>query len=293
MLALGDLIVQRGAPLPVGNADPCEQIRWKDRATPLTISHVAADGTVSHRLRLGTDLVVDVLPDGKIIARHEAELPKASVDHFLADQVFPRLLAHDGAFVVHAGAVRVGSSAMMLMGVSGRGKSTLTASFDRSGFALLGDDAMVVSSLRDRPRIRAVYPSLRLFPDSIDALMPGEPTAGPVAHFTSKERIDVTIDSTIGNEPLPVAAIFTLADAAADRVIAIRPLTAAETCMALVESSFALDPSDTAQARRRLDDASALARAVPAFEIAYPRDYARLPEVRQAILDQVAALVPA
>lgn len=63
--------------------------------------------------------------------------------------------------------------------------------------------------------------------------------------------------------------------------------------MALVESSFALDPVDPDQALGRLNDASALARQVPAFEIAYPRDYARLPEVRQAILDQLAALEPA
>ena len=63
--------------------------------------------------------------------------------------------------------------------------------------------------------------------------------------------------------------------------------------MALVENSFSLDPSDVSEAAKRLDAASAVARNVPMFQITYPRDYARLPEVRAAILGQVATLEPA
>ena len=290
MSALGDCSVERGLAVPAEVPGQREQLRWQDPTTPLNISLVECAGTRFHRLRLGGELVVDVLPNRRIVAHHAPDLANSTVDHFLADQVYPRLLADEGSFVVHAGAVRVGSSAVMIMGHSGRGKSTLTASFDRAGHALLGDDAMVVSSLADRPAVRAVYRSLRLFPDSIDALMPGAATAGPVAHFTTKERIDVAIGGELADAPVRVAAMFALAADTEDGTIAIRTMTAAETCMMLVEGSFALDPSDVDQARRRLDDASALARAVPAFEIAYPREFERLPEVRQAILDQVATL---
>lgn len=152
---------------------------------------------------------------------------------------------------------------------------------------------MVMSMIGDQPAVSAVYPSLRLLPDSIDALMRGTATAGPVAYYTSKERIDVAKDCGVAEAPIPISAIFSIAEPSGDEQIGLRRITVAETCIFLVESSFALDPSDTAQARQRMEQASALARQVPAFEISYPRDYARLPEVRRAILDQVAMLEPA
>jgi hypothetical protein len=176
---------------------------------------------------------------------------------------------------------------MLLVGSSGRGKSTLSASFDQAGFELLGDDAMIMSALETGVGVRAVYPSLRLFPDSIDAVMAGAATAGPIAHYSNKQRIDVAGTRDAELSPLKINALFSIAAPAQDDRIAFRRLSVAEACMTLVENSFALDPVDPVSARGRLRDASALARQVPAFEIAYPRDYARLPDVRQAILNQM------
>jgi hypothetical protein len=266
---------------------------WKDPATDLGIYRVGAPNEGIYRLNFGRDLAVDVSPDGRIITRAAASIPQVTVDHFLADQVFPRLFAHRGDLVVHSGAIRTGRTALMVMGQSGRGKSTLTSSFDQAGFGLLGDDAMVMSSVDTGPRVRPVYPSLRLFPDSIEALMPGAETAGRVAHYSTKERIEVPIAAESDDWPLPVDAIFLIAAPAKDDEISVRRLTRAETCMALVENSFALDPANVTLARGRLEQASAFARNVPGYEITYPRDYARLPEVRQVILDQAAAMEPA
>lgn len=236
---------------------------------------------------MDSELAVDAAIDGPIIVRASPTVPQATIDHFLADQVIPRLLAHTGSFVFHAGAVQLGHAALVFMGRSGRGKSTLVTSFDRAGLGLLGDDAMVLSTLDGVPHVRPVYPSLRLFPDSIEALMPGAATAGPVAHYSDKERIDVEVAGDAGLSPLPVQALFSIAPPSEGTDICIRPLSIADACIMLVESSFSLDPADLALAKNRLREATALATAVPAFEISYPRDYDRLPDVRAAIIDQV------
>lgn len=268
-----------------------ESLRWQDHATELSVSRLwGVDDVI--RLRVSS-LAVDIVPNKTIIVRPQPGLSQVTIDHFLSDQVWPRLLAHEGSFIIHAGAVRVNGGAILLMGESGRGKSTLSASFDRSGVRLLGDDAMVIEATEDGPCVRAVYPSLRLFPDSIEAVIPGEVTAGPMAHYSSKERIDVAVSPDVGPRSLPILAMFAIAEAAEDDRVTITNVSLAASCMALVTNSFALDPSDSGQARDRLRSASALAKAVPAFEIAYPREYARLPEVRQAILNQVAVLEPA
>jgi hypothetical protein len=267
-----------------------QSLCWQDPATPLSVWQVEAFGGSHYRLRFAEDLIVDILPDRTIRVSPRCGLNQSTVDHFLADQVFPRLLAHAGQLVVHAGAISLEDAAVLLLGPSGRGKSTLTASFYRAGMPLMGDDALILSLANMSPLARAVYPSLRLFPDSIAAVMPDTPSAGPVAYYANKERIDIPAQGHAALAPLPVRAIYSIAAPSLDGRIRVRRMSVTETCMALVESSFALDPSDVQQARRRLDDSSALARVIPAFEIVYPRDYGRLSEVRQAILDQLAEL---
>lgn len=261
---------------------------WQDPATPLSIWRCNDGRDPAYRLCLPGELEVDILPDHQIRVRPCAGLAQITIDHFLADQVYPRLLAHAGALVIHAGAVRIGDGAVMLIGQSGRGKSTLVASFDRAGMPLIGDDAMVIAADGPSSSVRAVYPSLRLFPDSIAAVLPGTATDGPVAHYSNKERIDVAGDRPTAAPPVPMRAMFSIGMAA--DAVAIRRLSVAQACMTLVENSFALDPSCVADARRRLTDASLLAHNVPMYDITYPRDYTLLPAVRAAICAQVAAL---
>lgn len=270
---------------------PAAETCWRDAHSALIVSRPRCFRDDQIRLTWGDYLSVDVFADGSLSVCSAPDVPSITVDHFIADQVIPRLLAHEGSFIIHAGAVSFQGTTLIFMGNSGFGKSTLASSFEGAGHILLGDDAMIISTLNTVPHTRAVYPSLRLFPDSVDALMLGDRTAGAVAHFADKKRMDVAVDRLGADVPLPVKAVFSLGEAACE--ITIRRLTASESCITFLESSFALDPSDTTEAQARLNDASTLARHVPAFKIFYPRDYAKLPEVRQAILDQVAALEPA
>ena len=221
-------------------------------------------------------------------SRHE--LTPADAQHFLADQVYPRILAQEGAFILHAGGFTFNDAAILLIGPSGRGKSTLIASFSQAGVQAMGDDACWVAGSADKSMARSLYPSLRLLPDSIEAIFERPIETAPVGPHTDKRRLAAHLEAR--PHAMPIAAIFSIAQPSPDGII-VRPMSIANACMTCVENSFALDPSDALQAKLRLEQASALARAVPAFEITYPRDYARLPEVRQAILDQVAALEPA
>jgi len=270
-----------------------ETVRWMDPAGPLVISFVAGARPGHYRLRHADEIIVDILHDRQIVTQVRAGLSQTTLDHFLADQVLPRAKAHSGDFVLHAGAVRVDDEAILLMGASGRGKSTLVTSLDSAGLALLGDDAMVISCLDDRPRTKAVYPSLRLLPDSIAALFSESWTTTKVAHYSSKRRIDVPRPNVGSIDSVAIAAIFIIAEPVADAPINLRRMTVPQACITFVENSFALDPSDTSRAADRLAAASALARRVPTFELSYPRDYGQLAKVREHILDRVKTEWPA
>ncbi len=57
------------------------------------------------------------------------DLTPATLQHLLFDQILPRLIAHAGRLVLHASAVGASAGAILFLGGTGQGKSTLAASF--------------------------------------------------------------------------------------------------------------------------------------------------------------------
>ena len=259
---------------------------WVDEMGSLTLSRINDHADGDYRLRLADQIAVDINFDRRLVKErmHGASVAESTRRHFLVDQVLPRILGQNGELVLHAAALRVNNGAVLLIGQSGSGKSTLSASFDQAGYPLLGDDAVMVSWKDEFACAKAVYPSLRLFPDSIAALcLDGAPSAS-IAHYSPKLRLDVPVRHGGEGGACRILALFVLAAGSPSPDIGLRTKSIAAACMALVENSFVLDPTDTARAPARLHQASKLAREVPAFDLSFPRAYFRLADVRAAIL---------
>lgn len=205
-------------------------------------------------------------------------LPPETRDHIWHDHILPRRLAHDGALVLHAGGVVVDGRALAVMADTGRGKSTLTASLHAAGHPILGDDALIVEAAGSGmpPQVRAVYPSLRLNPDSASRFFPGV-EGRPMAHWSPKRHLP--LGPTAPEAPLALLVVL----GEATPVITTRRLSPAKATMRIVANSFAQEPGDRARARDRMRAAGSLAAAVPVWEMNYPRDYASLAEVHATI----------
>lgn len=276
-------------PLPLA---PNDVELWADQGGSLSLWRSGTNETDDYRLRFDDQIAVDLKPVERLLLESAvaADVPASTRDHFLSDQVLPRLLAHQGQLVLHAGAVMVNGSAIAIIGASGSGKSTLVASLDQGGHGLLGDDALIVSDTNGEARIRSIYRSLRLLPDSIDRLFPATATFD-VAHYTPKQRISLSRsgdDETKATAPL--RAMFVIGSVTAGEDIEVRRMSVAQACMAVIANSFTLDPTDLPRARKRMEHASHLANQVATFAIDYPHDYARLPDVRRSILAHIDGL---
>lgn len=284
--------LSRRDPINSSPESETEHRLWDDPAGGLTVSRLGAKAAGRYRLCFNDEMTFEVQTGDKLIIDWSEKDPglRSTKSHALADQLYPRILAHDGNLVLHAGAFEAKNGCILVVGASGRGKSSLVSSFDQAGFPLLGDDALVISRADGLHLAKAVYPSLRLFPDSINALLKENVGMSQVAHYTAKQRIDIPVSADSATEPVPILAMFMLLDPTAEANIRLERLSVAESCMSLVENSFALDPSDGCSAAQRLELASALACQVQAFAISYPRDYTKLPAVREAILDQCMKL---
>ena len=115
--------------------------RWSlpDEETWMSFGRVGRD----YLLRF-TDLADYVIriEEREIYCYPNPDTPLETIRHLLLDQVIPLVLSSQGKLVLHASAVATPEGAIAFIGSTGRGKSTLAASFTKRGFPLLTDDCL-------------------------------------------------------------------------------------------------------------------------------------------------------
>jgi hypothetical protein len=210
----------------------------------------------------------------------------ATLRHLLLDQVLPRVMAHRGELVLHAGAVNVDGSAVAFVAGTGQGKSTLAGSFHAAGYPLLGDEGLVVRMEDGVPWAHATYPALRLSPASAEALFPSRSPGTLVAEYSDKQRVDLGEEGTRG--PLALGVVYVLRPQGPDAReggVKSAAMTVRDACMALIRHAFLLDPTDVGRATPLLDLATAVAAGCTVLTLSYPRTFDSLPWVRAHILN--------
>lgn len=200
------------------------------------------------------------------------------------NQVLPLALSRLGKLVFHASAVEVGGEAVVFAGESGRGKSTLAASFATNGSPFLTDDGLVIEEREADYWVAPSHPSIRLWDDSQEALVrPETSTAEPVP-FTSKTRFLAGEDLPHCDEPRPLRHVYFLGDGVSSQ-LAIEPMSASEALIELVKHSFLLDIQAPEFIAAHFDRLSRLVARRIYFRLEYPRKFELLPEISRAILN--------
>lgn len=193
--------------------------------------------------------------------------------------------------MIHAGAVKAGSRAALFLGDSGAGKSTLVASLFGAGFPLLSDDAIVIGENDGAPTALATYPSLRLWPASLESVADPAIKVAPMAHYSTKRRMLVETDNRIETGEIPIGGLFVLeaTERRGESSVALTRLPERDATIELVKSGFRLDPTDPAVAARDMQRLAAVSRKIPAWRLTYPREFSVLGHVRDAISATMAA----
>jgi len=133
---------------------------------------VFADGTVwTSFYRTGNDYLLrfpdladfTVSASGLEVAAYPMPgISEQTIEHLYLNQVLPLALSRQFKLVLHASAVEIGNFAVAFLGISGRGKSTLAASFSTSGCRFLTDDGLQLEKGPAGYLIQPSHPSIRL-----------------------------------------------------------------------------------------------------------------------------------
>jgi hypothetical protein len=232
----------------------------------------------------------EVSADGTVVVSHPVEdVDDATVEHLYVNQLVPLALSRQGRPAFHASVVTVPGGAVAFLGKTGMGKSTLAASFALHDAAFLTDDALIIEEAKDGCRALPSHASLRLWEDSVDALLAVEtPQAAPVSYST-KTRLLAGDALAYSEESQPLLAAFVLESADASDVT-FQALAGLDRYMAWLGNSFLLDIEDHELLAQHFEWTHRISGAVPTFALDYPRDYGMLPDVRRAVRQRAAAI---
>jgi len=206
--------------------------------------------------------------------------------HLYLNQVLPLALAKQGVLVFHASAVEIDDSAVAFMAESGRGKSTLAASFASSGFPFLTDDSLLLEEGESSYIVQPSHPSIRLWDDSKHALINDDAQQAPAVQYTPKARI--LFGDTMAFCPVvqPLRRVYFLGDGSATNVV-FRRMQPSEALIGLVRNTFLLDIDASEALATHFDQLTKMVAKPIFYELDYPRRFEELALVRQAVVEHV------
>jgi hypothetical protein len=183
---------------------------------------------------------------------------------------------------VHAAAVARDGRAVLIVGQSGAGKTTIALASALSGWDYLGDDAVMLRA--GPPAVAALYASSRLRLDMFDAfarVMPASlgnsDDAGEI-----KAELDMRLLGCCGLASAPLAAIVLPRRSGATRP-RLTPVGRAETVRAIATAARQSIMGDD---RAAFEKIAAAVRAVPCFAFDAGPDPLAAPEGLAALLDR-------
>lgn len=211
---------------------------------------------------------------------------RSTIDHLFLNQVVPLVLSIQGKLSFHASAVQVGNGAAAFIGQTGRGKSTLAASFAKSGYHFLTDDSLVIEETKGVHYVTASHPSIRLWEDSVEALDLANLDTMTTPTYTSKARIIAGPEIPFCEDKVPLKGIYFLGDGSSDS-LEILKMTGHEALIAWLQHAFLLDVNNKQLLSDHFNQLSNLVNQHTHYRLDYPRDYIALPVIQAAILQHL------
>ena len=207
---------------------------------------------------------------------------------FFASSPLTALLQQRGLLTLHCAAVAAGNGAVLLLGASGSGKSSLAAALVERGFPLLADDVTGVTlDANHRPVALPAFARQRLWAHTLDRMRWRGRALSPVRRNLDKYWIPA---QRACSSPLPVHTAFVLEPGPCRAPIGITPLTSAAAFRALWHHTHRKRAVDAmGQRPAHFRTAVAMARCAPMARVTRPGH----PFLLEALAERIEQALPA
>lgn len=128
---------------------------------------------------------------------------------FLLGSCFGALLFQRGLLPLHGSAIATPKGAVVFVGASGHGKSTLAGAFHQHGYQVLSDDVTAITIKDGVPHVLPAYPRLMLWADAVERLGVNRSHLRPAR--AQLEKFHYRFEQPPLNDEYPLHAIYLLA----------------------------------------------------------------------------------
>lgn len=226
----------------------------------------------------------------RITARRIGAESMESFYDYLLTQVLSFALLRQGIESLHSSVVVIDGRAIGFLGDSGSGKSSLVATFLKSGFPLVTDDMLVLQRNNGSFMAHPGLPRIKLFPKVASTLLGRRVNGTRMNPSTSKMVIPLLPEESC-RVPVPLSSLYILnspATARPNRKVTIRRLSRRAAFVALIQNVFNFKMNEPDRLRRHFLFSSSVASKTPVSVLSYPRTWTSLASVRDAVLRDLA-----
>lgn len=158
-------------------------------------------------LRIGNTLSILVSAGQQITIEAGDETTQGEIMTFLLGPALGLICHQRQALPLHGASIKIGNSAVTLVGQSGAGKSTTATALINRGHQLLCDDITVIDPLR--VEVKPSFPAIKLWKDAAKALAIQTNNLSNVR--TGLQKFHYPVDSSFNNLPTRLQSIIILA----------------------------------------------------------------------------------
>lgn len=218
--------------------------------------------------------------------------PVEGVSDHLVSQAFLGLvmslvLERRGILCLHASAVSIDGKAAIFLGDKGAGKSTTCATLLARGHVPVTDDLVAVDGAPGAvPLVRPGFDSMKLWPDTVEALALGEDAGDRLIH-PSVTKVQKRMRTPMAPAPVPMGGLFVLRRDAGIAAPAVRRLPPHEALQMVLRYTFMARYGETRLGREHLAGhmkrCGAVVAGVPVYDLMVPADLTRLGDLAKTI----------
>ena len=238
-----------------------------------------------------TDFIID--DQTILVYPHHTSVENRLIEMLLLSTVLPYWLETQGYLSLHSAAVSWNDQAILIMGDSHSGKSSLCAALVNQGLLLVSDDVCVIGINDQQFILYPAYPMMRLWPDTANSISNNIDRFANVCSTTSKKIVPVGDGwGAYNSKPCLLKNIYfpVRRQEGGNNKVTFSDIRPADALFRLLEHSpVGKLMSKTDKQTQRISQFSAIIEYTNIRLIEYPSSYDQLPDVARALINDVVS----